>query len=155
MRKRSAVLGWPEGRFVPGMLRDAEVLHDTGGTHDAFAYDAYLIRDPNPMPSTKKTKNVAPDKKRARVPKENRRTRCFAEGCDAKIDPESRNDTRKPLCEKHKRAFPVMCEDCSVVSFCFYCNKTHDTTVFTIKTNVCDRRYLERRDRLLLSSQAS
>lgn len=150
MGKRSAVLGWPEGRFVPGMLRDGDLLHDAGGAHDAFEYDAYVIRAPKPTPRRQNKKTARQlEKKRERVSKENRRTRCFAEGCEEKIDPKSRNDARKPLCEKHKRAFPVACEDCSVVSFCFYCNRTHDTAVFTIKKNVCDKRYLERRNRIL------
>lgn len=77
----------------------------------------------------------------------NAEEKCSAEGCYAEIKLTARNDGDHPLCEKHKRAAVARCKDGVEVCFCFYCNKAHDVSEFTHKTNICDRQYFRRREK--------
>ena len=116
-----------------------DMLFDVGGTRDAHICDACVLPKDFLDPKSFQIK---------KPPDESDRKICFAEGCDLMVDTESRNDKRRPLCEVHKRKFPVLCEDSALVSFCFYCHRTHESRLFNISKNVCDERYLMRKKKL-------
>ena len=118
----------PTKSYTPGMLRGKCTLHDAGDLHAPFAIDAILNHAAVPFPVTLEIM-------------------CNVNGCSEEIKPGARNDCRRPLCEYHKRAPKAQCADGTVVCFCFYCNKTHGVDKFTIKTNICDRQYLRRKER--------
>ena len=138
---RRKVIGWPRGEFVPGMLCDdaRDMLFDVGETRDEHICDACVLPRDFSHPTHRQIEKRS---------EEGERKMCFAEGCDLMVDTESRNDKRRPLCEVHKRKFPVLCEDSTLVSFCFYCHRTHDSRLFNISKNVCDERYLVRKRKL-------
>lgn len=134
------VLGWPIGDFIPGMLREEPrdlLLFTVSGTRDDVNFcDACVL----PRDFLCRTPRRVKEKDEQRI--------CFVEGCVSVVDAKSRNDKRRPLCEMHKREFPVLCKDSTLVSFCFYCHRTHESRFFNINKNVCDERYLARKKKL-------
>lgn len=150
--------------FVPGMLRGKCDLHDPGDLHDPFFFDTPLlrVRSPPPAPTSAAARAALARLARAQkaralkmcVVKVSKRRKkmdvaqaCAVAGCREELKLGVRNDNRHPLCESHKRAAKVQFEDGTEVSFCFYCNRTHDAHEFSLKTNICDRQYARRRDK--------
>lgn len=139
--------------FVPGMLRGKGVLHDPGDLHDPLFFDTPLLSVSavaRPAP-TSATLRAAHEQKAVKVRKRRQRSdvarACAVAGCCEELKLGVRNDNRHPLCESHKRAAKVRFGDGTEVSFCFYCNRTHDAREFSLKTNICDRQYARRRDK--------
>lgn len=112
----------------PGMLRDLFFI----------ARSKHIGFDPFLMDSLVLTNSTRTSKKtRVRL--------CSSLACGELACESSRNDARFPLCQKHKKGGPVLLFTGTFASFCFYCNKLHETSCFTMSKKICDRSYLRKR----------